>query len=90
MSEMSTKDTIEIKEWYAPGGDMMYNCYGLDPTHEMHPYNQALAQGVRPEDFGIEHPYEEMFKDKTRGQLIHEVMSLRKELYELHRMSAMF
>ena len=75
-----TVDSIEIKQWYAPGGGMMYNTYGLEPDHFMHPYNQALSQGVRPEDFGIEHPLSERFKEYSRTQLIEKITQLEKEV----------
>lgn len=80
---------IEIKEWYAPGGGMMFNTWGLEPDHEMHPYNQALRQGVDPEEFGIEHPMSEKYKDMTRSQLIQKLYEAEREIEGFHRHSAM-
>ena len=78
--KLSMIDEIEIQQWWKPGGGMMYNTECLDPDHHMHPYNQALAQGVRPEDFGIQNPYAAEFNDKSREELIEEVIDLRKQV----------
>lgn len=50
----------------------------LEPDDPDHPYNQALSQGVIPEEYGIEHPRNDQFKDMSRGELIEEILSLRK------------
>jgi len=72
-------DEVEIKVWSRRGG-MLVNTYALDITDAEHPYNQVVAQGKRPEDYGIQHPYEEEFGDKSRTQLIEEIISLRREI----------
>lgn len=82
-------DTVSYKEWYAPGGGMMYNTWSLEPEHPMHPYNQLKEQGVNPEDFGIEHPYVELFKDKSRSELCAEILHLRKALDAKFKYEAM-
>ena len=76
----SEKDEVEVQVWWKPGGGMMINTYGLEASHEMHPYNQILRQGKRPEDYGVRHPHEEEFETKSRTELIEEIIYLRKEL----------
>lgn len=44
---------ITIRVW-VKRGIMLINTYALNGDDPDHPYNQALAQGVRPEDFGLE------------------------------------
>lgn len=76
-------DSVSIKEWYAPGGGMMYNVWGLEPDHFMHPYNQIKDQGLRPEDFGVQHPYTERFKKYSRDELIENIIELEKTIESL-------
>lgn len=75
---------IQIKQW-VHRGSMLVNTNSLDYDDPDHPYNQAIIQGVIPEDYGIQHPLEYEFRDKDRGQLLKEIAYLRKELYELYR-----
>ena len=63
----------------------MTNTYALDHDHPMHPYNQIKEQGLRPEDFGINHPLAEEFDNMSRADLIAEVLSLRKEIEAMAR-----
>lgn len=79
---------VEIREWINKGGGIMVNAYALSPDDPDYVYNQILAQGQRPEDFGINHPYTEQFKEKTREELMSEIVELRKEIVALHRASA--
>ncbi|AGR48127.1 hypothetical protein SmphiM12_495 [Sinorhizobium phage phiM12] len=72
-------DEVKIQVWINTG-EMLVNTYALDPDHPKHPYNQILAEGKRPEDYGIHHPYEEEFGDKSRAELIEEIVRLRIEL----------
>lgn len=83
---MPEEREVTIQEWVGHGSGIMTNVWGLEPSHEFHPYNQVKAQGLTPEDYGIEDPFEEMFKGKTRGDLIREVIHLRKELDVVARM----
>lgn len=80
---------IQIKEWVVRG-PMMVRASALEPDDPGHPYQQALSQGVCPEDYGIVHPYAEEFAEKSRGELITEIVSLRKELEHFHRVLAMY
>ena len=73
------KSEIRIKKWVKRGG-MMYATDALDHTDSDHPYNQAVFQGVKPEDFGISHPLEEKYKDYTRSNLIDKIEELQQEL----------
>lgn len=77
--ELSRKTEISIVKWVKHGG-MLVNTECLEPDHPSHPYNQALAQGVVPEDFGLQHPLYGEFESRTRSQLIDEIISLRKEV----------
>lgn len=83
-----SKKEIQIRPWIDFGGGMMVNAEALDITHPDHVYNQILAQGEKPEDYGYKHPYSEMYTDKTRDELIHEIVSMRKEIEALYRESA--
>lgn len=53
-------------------------CDALDGTHPTHPYNQALAQGVDPTEYGIRNPLEEEFESYSRDDLIREIIQLRR------------
>ena len=79
---------VIIKPWISKGGGMMVNAEALDIDDPDHVYNQILAQGQQPENFGYKHPYAEEFGAYSRDQLIHEIVSLRKEITSLHRASA--
>lgn len=81
-------DEIEIRPWISKGGGMMVNAEALDITDPDHVYNQILAQGKKPEDYGFNHPYAELYENKSRGELIHEIVSMRKEIEALYRESA--
>jgi len=71
--------SIKIQKWMrATCGWVL--CEALDGTHPMHPYNQALAQGVDPEDFGIKNSAEEEFDSYSRSDLINEIIQLRNQL----------
>lgn len=78
MSEEATGE-IEIQVWIKEGM-MLVNCYALNPNHPMSPYNQVLAMGKRPEDYGIKHPYAAEFEDKSREELIEQIVQLRIDL----------
>lgn len=79
---------ITVRTWISKGGGMMVHAAALDIDDPDHIYNQILDQGKIPEDYGFEHPYAQEFGECSRGQLIHEIVSLRKEVTALHRASA--
>ncbi len=79
---MNKDKEISIQCWVGKG--VMTNAYALDADHEMHPYNQALRQGVKPEDYGIRNPYEDMFASYDRSMLIAEILQLRKEITSIY------
>lgn len=68
---------VSYRQW-VKRGIMMVNTESLEPDDPDHIYNQIAAQGVAPEDFGVENPYEQMFNDKSRSDLIKEILLLRK------------
>ncbi len=80
-------ELVEIQVWIKEGG-MLVNAYALEPNHPMHPYNQIVSQGKRPEDYGIMHPYFEEYGKKTKNQLIEELVSIKKELESWARADA--
>jgi hypothetical protein len=84
---ISEVDEVTIRQWIQKGG-MLVNAEVLDIDDPDHIYNQIIAQGGIPEDFGYENPYAELFKDKSRGELINELVSLRKDLESMYRESA--
>ena len=77
MSEVP--ESISVQAWVKRGG-MLYNTECLEYDDPMHPYNQIVAQGQRPEDYVVKNPVHEEFKDKTRHELIDEVLYLRKQV----------
>ena len=86
---MSVDAEITVQLWIKEGG-MMVNTSAVDIEHPMHVYNQILAQGAIPEDYGYKHPLAEEFDAKSRGQLIQEIVKLRKEIDGYHRHSVMW
>lgn len=73
------KDDIVVRPW-VHRGSMLVNAEALDIDDPDHIYNQILAQGVEPEDYGYKHPHTEEFEGKTRADLIREIVQLRKEI----------
>lgn len=69
--------SIKIQKWMRVTMGYVL-CEALDGTHPMHPYNQALDQGVDPEDYGIKNPVEEEFELRSRDDLIREIIQLRR------------
>ena len=72
-------DEVSIQAW-VKRGSMLFNTECLEYDDPMHPYNQIVAQGKRPEDYGIRNPVHEEFKRKTRYELIDEILDMRKQL----------
>lgn len=66
-------------------GTMMVNRDALGADNPDQTYNYIKAAGFEPEDYGIKHPYTEMFENKTRDQLISEIIELRREIEALAR-----
>ena len=61
-------------------GTMMYNRECLSESDPNQLYNYLSTCGIQPEDYGIEHPLVNEFKDYTRPQLIQELVNIRREL----------
>ena len=80
-------DEIEIRPW-VKRGIMIVSAEALAIDDPDHIYNQIVAQGKTPEDYGYQHPYAHEFEKCSRDQLIHEIVLLRKEITSLHRASA--
>lgn len=72
-------DGVEIKVW-VKRGTMLVNTSALEITDPDHIYNQIKAQGKNPEDYDIKHPHEEEFEEKSRRDLISEILDLRREI----------
>ena len=72
-------DELTVREW-VKRGNMRVRTDALQFDDPDHPYNQLLAQGVKPETYGYKHPLEEEFGDKSRGQLVEEIIKLRNEI----------
>lgn len=70
---------ITIRKW-VKRGIMRVATDALDYDDPDHEYNQVLAQGVKPEDYGLVHPLDAEFGDKSRGQLIQEILELRNQI----------
>ena len=84
MTKSTNKESVQIKQW-AHRGNMLVNTSALGYNDPEHPYNQIVAQGCRPEDFGIEHPMANRFDGVSRGQLIEEILQLEAELESRER-----
>ena len=61
-------------------GIMLVNRSALDGDDPDHIYNVLVAEGFKPEEYGIRHPREVEFEKKTRSELIDEIIQLRSEL----------
>lgn len=61
-------------------GTMMYNRECLAESDPDQLYNYLVSHGIEPENYGIEHPLVEEFKDYTRSQIIQELVAVRREL----------
>ena len=74
------REEIQISQFWKCG-DMLYNRECLSPNHPENLYNYVKRDfGVNPEDYGINHPLYERFKDLTREQLINKVCELEAEV----------
>lgn len=78
METMKDICEIDIKLW-VERGKMIYSTCALDWEDPDHPYNQVLAMGKVPEDYGIEHP---LIGGRSKKQLIDEIIRLRKLVRE--------
>lgn len=60
-------------------GTMKYNrdCLSVDDPNQT--WNYLVFNGIDPQQYGIEHPHEEEFKDWSRAKLINELVNVRKE-----------
>lgn len=81
---MTDTTSIEIRKW-VHRGTMLVNAECLNHDDPDHPYNQAIAQGVRPEDYGLIHPLSERFAGLSRGQLIQKIIDAEKQIEDYIR-----
>lgn len=82
---ITTEDSVSYVPW-VKRGIMMVSTYALEIDDPDHVYNQIVAQGKDPEDFGVENPVLAEFKNWSREKLIKEVYDLRNEVRSLLRM----
>jgi hypothetical protein len=75
---MAPEPTAVSIKYFVKRGKVIVSTLALEPDDPDHPYNQVIAQGGTPEAFGVEHPRNEEFAGKSRGELIEEIMRLRK------------
>ena len=82
-------DEPRIISWdcWVRRGIMKVHRDSLDPSDPDHTYNYLKVNGVIPEEYGIVHPQEEMFKDKSRQDLMDEILNLRQHVEDLQRWS---
>ena len=94
-------DYIEVPTWMGRGSGILRNRECLPYDHPDQTYNyikqklqEAYDKGVKrddkllkPGDFNIKNPRIEMFREKTRDDLIDEIMELRANIdsYEFHQ-----
>ena len=85
---------LQYDAYYGNGGGMSYLREALPISSNNHLYhyikNELEKQNskYKPEDFGIEHPLTMEFRDKSRSELVDEIIRLRglfesKEFYNL-------
>jgi hypothetical protein len=72
-------DQVSYRKWMKRGV-MIVRADALDFDDPDHPYNQVAAQGVAPEDFGLQHPLKAEFAHLSQSQLINMIADLRKEI----------
>jgi hypothetical protein len=82
---MSSPDTIEVPVWVKKGG-MLVRRDALDWDDPDHTWNYLEAQGLKPAEYGFEHPLEAEFKHMTRSDLIAELVNLRQRITVFLRM----
>lgn len=86
-TDKDSREEIYIRMWVRRGEGIMVHAEALDIDDPDHVYNQIIYQGKIPEEYGYHHPYGEEFKDKTREQLIQEIVNLKKEINNLYRIA---
>ena len=83
MAGQKAGKVIQVKVWAKRGGllvrtnDLPFD----DPDSE---YQQIIAAGGIPEEYGIMHPVAEEFKGKSREELVQEIINLRAEIDSRH------
>jgi hypothetical protein len=82
--EVDVVDQIEIRQW-VKRGIFIVNVDALDIDDPDHPYNQCIAQGGIPEQFGLYHPEHERLEHMSREQLIQEVISLSQQVKQMEK-----
>lgn len=68
--------SISIRK-FVKRGIMLINTEALDIDDDDHRYNQIKSMGLRPEDYGVQHPLTKEFAAKSREELIDEIIDLR-------------
>lgn len=76
---MADAKSVTIRPWVRRG-NMLVNADALEHDDPDHTFNQIVAQGRKPEDFGVSHPLDREFDGKSRGELIAEILRLRVEI----------
>jgi hypothetical protein len=79
---------MEINVWAKRGSlRVRTDCLPFDDPD--HPYNQIIAQGEIPEDYGFEHPkialFEKRFGGLSRPQLYQMIVDLEADVLALER-----
>jgi len=94
-------DYIEVPTWWSTGGGIMTNREYLPYDHPEQQYNlvkrklqEAYDNGIqrdgkllKPRDFNVVNPKNEMFRGQNRDELIDEILELRKNIdsYEFNQ-----
>lgn len=83
MVELIANNTVLQYDKYIKQGDLMVLREGLSATDPNYIYNYLknsevfIKNNITPEMFGIKNPLEIEFKDKSRDELINEILNLR-------------
>lgn len=83
---MSSNKNVNVPVFVKRNG-MLINreCLDIDDPEIL--YNYLKNNNYCPEEYGVNHPYEEIYKELTRYDLIDKIMKLEKEIcsYELNQ-----
>ena len=72
--------TLKFDRWVKTSSMINSNRDCLDPDDPRQTYNYLRDAGIVPEEYGIRHPYETLFKGRSREDLMDEIIQLRKEM----------
>jgi len=70
--------------WVRRGG-MLYNTASLDHSDPDSEYQQIIRAGEDPSEYGITDPMVELYRDKSRAEMVKEICDLKEQLEDLYK-----